>query len=310
MPSLYILRGPNEGNMIPVTGERFDIGRNADSDLVLSINSASRKHAEILRGDGRWFIEDRQSRNHTFVNNQVINTRTALKNNDRIRICDFIAAFHERTLTEADWQSGGEAVLMLQWVGYKASDRKRRLFAVACCRHFWHQLTHPGLQAAVEVAERYADGLAAEEERQRAEADIKEVRAGFLPALQSIFAAAAAWALASSVPCSGGIIECILGLLGEETRQAGAAVYCPLLPEVFESPFRASAINPQWRTRDVMVLAASAYEEREPHGGALDRAHVSVLGDALEDAGCSDQAILDHLRGPGPMYAAAGCWIG
>src|SRR5262249_3441993 len=53
----------------------------------------SREHAQILRLGGRFFIEDRQSRNGTFVNNQAISARVPLKNNDKIRICDFLAAF-------------------------------------------------------------------------------------------------------------------------------------------------------------------------------------------------------------------------
>ena len=37
---------------------------------------------------GRCFIEDKPSRNGTFVNSQAITNRTPLKHNDRIRICD------------------------------------------------------------------------------------------------------------------------------------------------------------------------------------------------------------------------------
>jgi hypothetical protein len=32
----------------------------------------------------------------------------------------------------------------------------------------------------------------------------------------------------------------------------------------------------------------------------------SVAADALEEGGCTDQVILDHLRGPGPHVR--GCW--
>jgi phosphoserine phosphatase RsbU/P len=93
MPSLHILKGANEGALIPLDGDRFVLGRNPDCGIVIPVTSVSREHAQILRVQGRYYIEDKQSRNGTFVNNQAITSRTPLKNNDRIRICDFLAAF-------------------------------------------------------------------------------------------------------------------------------------------------------------------------------------------------------------------------
>src|SRR5262245_54283012 len=101
MPSLQILKGPNEGQIIPLDGDRFVMGRNPDCGIVIPDTGVSREHAQIVRKAGKFFIEDRQSRNGTFVNNQLINTRKALKNNDRIRICDFVACFlHQSTAAE------------------------------------------------------------------------------------------------------------------------------------------------------------------------------------------------------------------
>src|SRR4051794_40542047 len=93
MAALQILKGPNEGNILSLDGDKFIMGRNPDCGIVIPVTSVSREHAQILRISGKYFIEDKQSRNGTFVNNQAINSRTALKNNDRIRICDFIACF-------------------------------------------------------------------------------------------------------------------------------------------------------------------------------------------------------------------------
>jgi serine phosphatase RsbU (regulator of sigma subunit) len=98
MPFLQILKGPNEGAVVPLEGDRFVLGRNPDCGIVIPVTSVSREHAQILRVAGKYFIEDKQSRNGTFVNSQRINARTPLKNNDRIRICDFMAAFVEQTL--------------------------------------------------------------------------------------------------------------------------------------------------------------------------------------------------------------------
>lgn len=95
MPSLQILKGPNEGNTIQLEGDRIVLGRNPDCGVHIPVTSVSREHAQIVRVGGKYFIEDKQSRNGTFVNNQAINQRTPLKDKDRIRICDFIAAFHD-----------------------------------------------------------------------------------------------------------------------------------------------------------------------------------------------------------------------
>jgi serine phosphatase RsbU (regulator of sigma subunit)/pSer/pThr/pTyr-binding forkhead associated (FHA) protein len=99
MASLHILKGMNEGQRIQLEGERSTLGRNPDCAVVIPITSVSREHAVIVRQAGRFYIEDLQSRNGTFVNNQQINSRTLLHHNDRIRICDFLAAFLDASTT-------------------------------------------------------------------------------------------------------------------------------------------------------------------------------------------------------------------
>jgi hypothetical protein len=216
-------------------------------------------------------------------------------------------------MTEAEWLTAADPEPMLEWLrtSGRASDRKLRLFAVACCRRIWHLMTDKRSRRSVEVAERYAEGEAAKEEMGRAlspallyarrtdgptrEAAYVAIRASVVFAADTIPAAQhAAWAVALRVSPTG----YAAGLLLEQAAQA------VLLRCIFGNPFRASpAIEPAWLMwNDTLIprLAAAIYEER-----AFDR--MPVLGDALEEAGCTDGAILGHCRWGGKH--ARGCWL-
>ena len=52
-------------------------------------------------------------------------------------------------------------------------------------------------------------------------------------------------------------------------------------------------------TPTVIALAQAAYDERLMPSGELDPARLAVLSDALEEAGCDDAGILNHLRSAG-----------
>ena len=87
----------------------------------------------------------------------------------------------------------------------------------------------------------------------------------------------------------------------EAMRVEGATYQAPVLRCIFGPlPFRAVTIGPPWLTPTVKQMAEAIYAER-----AFDR--LPVLSDALEEAGCNNQDILNHCRQPG--VHARGCWV-
>ena len=80
MAALHILKGANEGSLVPLDGDKFILGRNPDCGIVIPVTSVSREHAHILRVGGQFFIEDQKSRNGTFVNNEPVTQRRRLRN--------------------------------------------------------------------------------------------------------------------------------------------------------------------------------------------------------------------------------------
>ena len=65
-------------------------------------------------------------------------------------------------MTEAEWLASDDVEPMLDLVLEQGvSDRKLRLFACACCRRVWRCLHSRHGREVIEVAERFADALAA-----------------------------------------------------------------------------------------------------------------------------------------------------
>lgn len=73
-----------------------------------------------------------------------------------------------------------------------------------------------------------------------------------------------------------------------------------IVRDIFGNPFRPVTIDRTWLSPTVVTLAQAIYDNR-----AFDR--MPILADALEGAGCDNDEILGHCRGPGPHVR--GCWV-
>jgi hypothetical protein len=215
--------------------------------------------------------------------------------------------------------------LMLRFLPGKPSERKLRLFGLACCRRVWHLLPSERWERLVEVGERFVDQAASRDE------------------FNSVW-----WRVSTAPPSPGGYLgELILRELIEVANGIGVADFnprralavaeaaanavakvadertdaeanaCPprdaeraaqsgLLGDLFGNAFRPVALDTAWRSSAVLGLAQAAYDDPTLPAGTLDPERLAILADALEEAGCDQAELLGHLRSNGPHVR--GCW--
>lgn len=213
-------------------------------------------------------------------------------------------------MTEAEWLASADPGPLLHWVRGKVSDRKLRLFAVACCRSADLERIDTAAGRAVEAAERFADDRVTESRlaevhreyqphRSRDASDLWQFSRGSELAAREV-SQPDAWAAAWDVAWSARVVarDGSPGRHWDDERRTQAV----LLREILGNPFRPSSVDPamlMWNGGTVPNLARTIYDDR-----SFDR--LPVLADALEDAGRTDAELVAHVRGRGPHVR--GCW--
>ena len=228
-------------------------------------------------------------------------------------------------MTEAEWWGATDSVALADWLFFDVwvADRKLRLFCVACCR--WTEgKTRDVFRELLDTIEWFAEGEASEEELEAALRPAAEIEAKELHTLVWSKQAQSERAITSAAftPTRA---EALFGPGWRERSwyQDGqpypvSVVYlsrCPfgheratrecqvvrLLHDTFGPLlFRPAFCSPAWRTDAALALARQMYESRE--FGAMP-----ILADALQDAGCDNDDILNHCRSEGSHVR--GCWV-
>lgn len=244
-------------------------------------------------------------------------------------------------MDEREWVACGDPDKMLDHLRgrVKASERKMRLLAPACCRRLWPLLVHEISRTCVAIAERYADGLATVDALNavsgEAERSLADAWHGPLsPWHEARAAMAVSWACEDAPPAEateGDIwfqtresMAEAAGAVADRKAYVGPPFIClteqpdpnerrhqaDILRDIFGPlPFRPVTLPPsvrKWNDGTIPKLAEAAYQERSLPSGELDRHRLAVLADALEEVG-ADDLLLEHLRGPGPRVR--GDWL-
>jgi hypothetical protein len=213
------------------------------------------------------------------------------------------------------------------WQDDRISERKRFLFMAAVGRYIQPLMTEPKCIRVVEACEEFAVGIIDEDtfwdinevgqiaaERAKAPAigtaanefvrllsdDSKHNRCvyhaedalGYVAATEAgVLKPAATWRQAKSVWKHPVFIA---------GRDAAERTFLSFLHDIFgPNPYKPPKVLRAWRTDAVKAIARRAYD-------LGDFSALPILADALEDAGCENTVILDHLRGS--VGHVRGCW--
>ncbi|VTR93500.1 Uncharacterized protein OS=Sorangium cellulosum (strain So ce56) GN=sce5710 PE=4 SV=1 [Gemmata massiliana] len=222
-------------------------------------------------------------------------------------------------MTEAQWLATSDLYLLAQFLRTdhrvnrtKSGRRRMRLFGCACCRLVWPLFApDPKCAELISEAERFADASSSRQSLARLEAALPstggpelgfrffEFHAARMVANSNVFVAAVA---AAQTIASG---------IRHRANRSGTSIpsgasipidgqQIAILRDIFGNPFSPVVFSPNWHTDTAVTLASQMYESR-------DFSAMPILADALQDAGCNDDRILDHCRGPGPHVR--GCWV-
>jgi MoxR-like ATPase len=76
--TLTIQDGPEKGRVISLASDRMVLGREEDCDIRINQGSISRHHAVLTRQNNIWSIDDLQSQNGVYVDNQCVSGNQTL----------------------------------------------------------------------------------------------------------------------------------------------------------------------------------------------------------------------------------------
>ena len=215
-------------------------------------------------------------------------------------------------------ESGSALIDMNEpWADAQVGSRRVSLLVIAHARIVWPEIVaadandvninYPGGRArhyidrcehALNVCERFLEGQATAAEREEALAEIDHIgwmnHGPFLSLDLSLagYFAESAW--------RGDLQACYHDAWNPRPERRDR-VCAELLREVFGNPHRPVRFDPAWRTDTAVAIARQMYDSREFSA-------MPILADALQDAGCDSDELLNHCRSATATHVR-GCWV-
>jgi hypothetical protein len=211
-------------------------------------------------------------------------------------------------VTESEWLSCDDPLEMFcQVVGPMRNSRRRLdLFCVACVRIVWHLLDHPQLKLPFDWLEKHPGERVLT--RGRHMSDLFPGPAKVLYDWRYRYDLGInTFAVHIAHDLWADMYEYAFENLGKQSgydlsvlREDPGIFLTSVMRDIFGNPFRSVSFSSKCRTGTTLALARQMDQSR-------DFRAMPILADALEDAGCTDEWILDHCRNS--CTHIRGCWV-
>jgi hypothetical protein len=279
---------------------RYHIGRRDDADISLRFNGVSRRHCILDVQDGLLRLTDTNSRNGTFVNHAPITIPVEVWPGDFLQLSHVrVEILDHPGISESAYHSLRSVSSLLVYLPGHGSTRKLRLIARGWYDHIIGMFATDRLRRLADAAVQFADGVLTADE-------LQDLRGETLTEVEE--QATISWfergPLVLAERLGGEVIEGMAGVLRglreiHGVEQLLATLVRDALGDFF-CPFRAARDWLAWNDGTVRMMARDIYDEQ-------DFAAMGILGDALEEAGCTDEDVLEHCRSGSPHIR--GCWV-
>lgn len=205
-------------------------------------------------------------------------------------------------MTEIQWCQCLEPGRMLALLVKKASRRSLRLFAIHCYLGLAEDVEGARDWNPVPVAQQHAGDLKTDWELCLAEEEAYDRLAGLSHGRIPRWAVAR-WELLSEsafTAANGVSVLCLAEAEAQGRRLQEQQRQVELLRELVAYPFHPPRVGPSWLTTSVKSLAQAITEEQSFE-------IMPILGDALQEAGCDDEQIIEHCYQTTPHLKE--CWL-
>ena len=95
IPYVAVTAGPGKGKQWQLRSEKMLVGREQPADIIVDDPAASRRHAQVYKKSGRWYLKDLDSTNGTYLDGPLRGSERILWDGDVFRIGDWEITFSD-----------------------------------------------------------------------------------------------------------------------------------------------------------------------------------------------------------------------